>query len=1182
MKKLFSLLLCVAMLVSLASTMGLCAFAAEPADVQAKIQEVTPFDNETGNDPPSDNVYLVYQPEGITLDGANSPVLLILGDKPYTKESAAEAVIELGLDQICVQNQCYALFLGPKGETWAESDLARYHEAINLFGEVLFFRASGLFPNAQMVSSQNIIYVIAEGSGADFAAKYLLDESLVQVFADYAMPIMKFEFSHVPSAMFLCNPTDDGAGIALGDIGVATVVVNGSESLIAALNAANGTDTEAGAVGGKVYYNSSAAYQQNVAVSSDVKDGFDGTMLRTHLNILLNVKRQKSGEQFPLMQSLDWARLGIDEYKLSLPTSETNTVNYQVYIPQDLGTSVEGTVPLVLSFHGGGETADLNMASTLYPVLGKEYGFITVAVDQHFSAGTLLDETNFDQFIAKLFEDYPCIDKTRVYASGMSMGAIKTWTLGLLKTEYFAAIAPFNGVLRGDVSTGAVEVSADGLVIPTFYTAGRITNMAELPNTPEDSAGYVAKHLNLILARNNVNENYAFDESVGNVWGIEPVRTEVTKHSNDYYTMHKNYFADAEGNEYTALVDIENLGHQTFPFVAAEAWQFLKQFSRVDGEIVPVEEKTVEVPVDVTELSIGNDFTGYNTVYIYAPESKLTVVSTYTAPAFIVFGDEAYTAEEAKEVAISSGLAGLAAQEGAVVAIVNPRGDSWAQADAEVYTNLIQKFAGSYLNFVNGVAEDGSILGYYARTYLYGEGSGADFVAANYMKPVVLNWTFPDGFSMSFDYTPTTVTLHNPSVLPETAEPADIAVAVVNGPADAEAKLSALTKYYVVDKTDGTDGFDSKWIAENYQTISGAYRRQVGVLIPMHDYKAEGIEVIEGHYTLASGRPVGYVAYYGTELNVTDKANPVPLMLTFNGGGGTALGQAMQSDWPQVGKAHGFMTVSVDRQEEYEPADIVELLDYLKSVYAIDVSRVYGSGFSMGSVKSWGLFEQYPALFAGLAPMSGSFESPTGEPVDIITPVFYVGGQASPLPELCNQGPNIPARVEYVFKANKIGAYTYNADIDLWWGVKGDISYQVTDKVTFTDSTLNVNLFKSADGKCYTALADATNQSHEVYARNSWAAWDFLKQFSRAADGSVVIEDVTYALASDDGKVADNSYNADKTVTHTVAKGDTLWGIASRYLGAGYKWSAVYEANKGIIKNPNLIFVGQILEIPIK
>ena len=50
--------------------------------------------------------------------------------------------------------------------------------------------------------------------------------------------------------------------------------------------------------------------------------------------------------------------------------------------------------------------------------------------------------------------------------------------------------------------------------------------------------------------------------------------------------------------------------------------------------------------------------------------------------------------------------------------------------------------------------------------------------------------------------------------------------------------------------------------------------------------------------------------------------------------------------------------------------------------------------------------------------------------------------------------------------------------------------------------------------------------------------------------------------------------------TYTVKKGDSLWRIASEQLGSGAKWEEIYEANKDTIKDPNLIYVDQVLEIP--
>ncbi len=50
--------------------------------------------------------------------------------------------------------------------------------------------------------------------------------------------------------------------------------------------------------------------------------------------------------------------------------------------------------------------------------------------------------------------------------------------------------------------------------------------------------------------------------------------------------------------------------------------------------------------------------------------------------------------------------------------------------------------------------------------------------------------------------------------------------------------------------------------------------------------------------------------------------------------------------------------------------------------------------------------------------------------------------------------------------------------------------------------------------------------------------------------------------------------------TYTVVRGDCLSKIAKTQYGDSSKWIVIYEANKGIIKNPNQIWPGQILVIP--
>lgn len=50
--------------------------------------------------------------------------------------------------------------------------------------------------------------------------------------------------------------------------------------------------------------------------------------------------------------------------------------------------------------------------------------------------------------------------------------------------------------------------------------------------------------------------------------------------------------------------------------------------------------------------------------------------------------------------------------------------------------------------------------------------------------------------------------------------------------------------------------------------------------------------------------------------------------------------------------------------------------------------------------------------------------------------------------------------------------------------------------------------------------------------------------------------------------------------THTVVRGETLWGLAAQYLGSGFKWPAIYELNREAIANPHWIYPGQVLRMP--
>jgi nucleoid-associated protein YgaU len=64
---------------------------------------------------------------------------------------------------------------------------------------------------------------------------------------------------------------------------------------------------------------------------------------------------------------------------------------------------------------------------------------------------------------------------------------------------------------------------------------------------------------------------------------------------------------------------------------------------------------------------------------------------------------------------------------------------------------------------------------------------------------------------------------------------------------------------------------------------------------------------------------------------------------------------------------------------------------------------------------------------------------------------------------------------------------------------------------------------------------------------------------------------------SDDIEVSDESEESD---LHVVQSGDTLWAIAQEHYNDGNKYPVIFEANKPMLSDPDLIYPGQVLRIP--
>ena len=113
------------------------------------------------------------------------------------------------------------------------------------------------------------------------------------------------------------------------------------------------------------------------------------------------------------------------------------------------------------------------------------------------------------------------------------------------------------------------------------------------------------------------------------------------------------------------------------------------------------------------------------------------------------------------------------------------------------------------------------------------------------------------------------------------------------------------------------------------------------------------------------------------------------------------------------------------------------------------------------------------------------------------------------------------------------------------------------------------NLYKNASS-IYTSAARLVDD--EKYAD----AHLKLKDFNN------VIQEIKTEIANAKRQEANALAAQSTTQVYYVVKGDSLWKIAKKALGNPFKWMAIYNLNKDLIKNPDLIFPGQQFKIPQK
>lgn len=531
---------------------------------------------------------------------------------------------------------------------------------------------------------------------------------------------------------------------------------------------------------------------------------------------------------------------------------------------------------------------------------------------------------------------------------------------------------------------------------------------------------------------------------------------------------------------------------------------------------------------EVTDVNKGDKIWDHDfkTFYakVYVPKSNLPgdiINFGYSAPYIIIFTDFPFTNEIAIEYARASKLKEIAAAYDTSIVFIHPLNDGgWKMAPEGIFEELIENskihqyhkdgyaiLNNRFTQTIDGYAIRGAIY----RTCLIGKGDGANYIATHLLKKIM-----GAGLWGPADIAPTVCLLENLSTEPDNQR-RDIPIISVGNTKLINETISekfddcifqenldfpAAFKFIKQFKRWGWDGELSR--ETDFEEIGVIEEPSIVELKTSKDNSGDDAGTVS--------HKVGYLSYYNK--NVFQKG-PVPLVLCFHGGGDSAKHIAQVSAWWKVAHDHDFLLVCVEDHINSTATEMMELLEILKKQYKIDESRIYATGFSMGGCKTWDLYQEYPEIFAAVAPMDATFElglNLYGKPSagyhgsrkineNVMVPVFYTGGEETPLPELPFQAEKCRDRMEYVLKVNDCTAkyeVSFNSQ-DKWenkiWGISGDKVEKIEDKSR--NSILTLNYFNSKDGNSYTVFGSISGQGHECRYHTCEQAWLFMSQFQR-------------------------------------------------------------------------------------
>ena len=284
--------------------------------------------------------------------------------------------------------------------------------------------------------------------------------------------------------------------------------------------------------------------------------------------------------------------LGIKRNTVTLEQKKGLPWLWYEYWPQELMEGAPAaSVPVMVLLHGNtNDPRTQAETSGFMQVAGKERFFIVEMEWQGSKNYGAMGYDGVERVIQLLLEKYPQLDASRIYAEGLSAGAITATALGICKSYLFAGVGGYGGGIYTGAKTGRFsntislwgEATQKRGAVEVAYCSVIGTADKVVPfYTREDYKGnsYV-NAWNTYQQLNGMEVTAELDFTSDTLLGLNLAdRRRIVTNKGNGIQLETGYFYNGE-KPLIKIIAVVDYGHWNFIPAAQMMWDYFKMFSR--------------------------------------------------------------------------------------------------------------------------------------------------------------------------------------------------------------------------------------------------------------------------------------------------------------------------------------------------------------------------------------------------------------------------------------------------------------------------------------------------------------------------------------------------------------------------------------------------------------------------